>query len=184
MNYSDQLAINEHSTTWLATNVKQFALTLPAHLLKPLMLIPDTVGERLMTTTLNKVFYVALKEQELDFLLDSWLKLSINDANIHCFITVVENQQGEIKLQVLNTLPANKNKADVELSADTLSLVLLASKQVDPDTLFFQRKLLVTGETELGLAIKNFLDDFDIKEGLPASIQTVINKVQAKFTNT
>ncbi|SFR56422.1 Predicted lipid carrier protein YhbT, contains SCP2 domain [Marinobacter daqiaonensis] len=34
----------------------------------------------------------------------------------------------------------------------------LASKELDPDQLFFQRRLMIEGDTELGLAIKNLLD--------------------------
>ena len=37
----------------------------------------------------------------------------------------------------------------------------MALQMIDPDTLFFQRKLLVTGNTELGLQVKNFLDELD-----------------------
>ncbi len=41
-----------------------------------------------------------------------------------------------------------------------IDLKLLAKKQ-DPDSLFFQRKLKMSGSTELGLFVKNFLDSFD-----------------------
>ncbi|MDX1755394.1 MAG: SCP2 sterol-binding domain-containing protein [Marinobacter sp.] len=37
----------------------------------------------------------------------------------------------------------------------------LAERSVDPDQLFFQRRLVIEGETELGLAIKNLLDSLD-----------------------
>ena len=39
--------------------------------------------------------------------------------------------------------------------------VRLASRTEDPDTLFFQRRLSLEGETETGLAIKNALDALD-----------------------
>ena len=39
--------------------------------------------------------------------------------------------------------------------------VLLATRHADPDTLFFQRRLRVEGDTELGLAIKNTMDGMD-----------------------
>ena len=39
----------------------------------------------------------------------------------------------------------------------------MASRQVDPDTLMFQRRLVMEGDTELGLALKNYLDGMDIE---------------------
>jgi predicted lipid carrier protein YhbT len=34
----------------------------------------------------------------------------------------------------------------------------LLARQEDPDTLFFNRELEITGDTELGLMVKNMLD--------------------------
>jgi hypothetical protein len=36
----------------------------------------------------------------------------------------------------------------------------LALRREDPDTLFFTRRLVLEGDTELGLALKNALDAF------------------------
>jgi len=168
-------------TRFFASKLKNLALSLPASLLKPLTLMPTSLSEQIMTTALNRAFSVALEEDDLDFLRDNWLQLTIYDANFCCYISVVETPDDKVKIQVVNALPSTCSKANVEFSADTVSLVLLASKQVDPDTLFFQRKLLVTGDTELGLSIKNFLDDFDINESFPPPITSAANKVHAIF---
>jgi predicted lipid carrier protein YhbT len=37
----------------------------------------------------------------------------------------------------------------------------LAARKEDPDTLFFSRRLVMEGDTELGLLIKNTLDAID-----------------------
>ncbi len=37
----------------------------------------------------------------------------------------------------------------------------LALRREDPDTLFFTRRLVMTGDTELGLIVKNLLDAID-----------------------
>ena len=34
-------------------------------------------------------------------------------------------------------------------------------RQEDPDTLFFNRRLKIEGDTELGLVVKNLLDSID-----------------------
>lgn len=43
-------------------------------------------------------------------------------------------------------------------------LVALARRDEDPDTLFFQRRLMLEGDTATGLLLKNLLDalDFDV----------------------
>lgn len=38
---------------------------------------------------------------------------------------------------------------------------ILAERKQDPDQLFFQRKLVIEGDTELGLGLKNLLDSLE-----------------------
>ncbi|NMP32360.1 hypothetical protein HII17_12385 [Thalassotalea sp. M1531] len=164
----------------LPVPIKQVLKRLPPHIFKPLLLLPDQISETMMSFSLNKVFKQPLIDEEIDFLQEKWLKLNLTDAGFYCFITVLENDLGTPLVSVKNQLPQNLSKPNVEFSADVESIVMLATKKLDPDTLFFQRKLMVTGETELGLAIKNFLDDFDFKESLPEPIQMLISKMQKK----
>lgn len=49
-------------------------------------------------------------------------------------------------------------KADVTVRASLPDFLALALRREDPDTLFFSRRLVLEGDTELGLAIKNALD--------------------------
>ena len=44
--------------------------------------------------------------------------------------------------------------ADVSFSADACDLLMIAARKQDPDTLFFQRRLVIEGDTELGLYVK------------------------------
>ncbi|KRB93144.1 hypothetical protein ASE07_13820 [Noviherbaspirillum sp. Root189] len=53
-------------------------------------------------------------------------------------------------------------EVDLTISANAHDFLLLARRQVDPDTLFFSRRLLITGDTELGLRVKNALDGLDL----------------------
>ncbi len=50
------------------------------------------------------------------------------------------------------------SQADVTISARAYDFAVLAARKEDPDTLFFHRRLLIEGDTELGLLIKNTLD--------------------------
>lgn len=54
--------------------------------------------------------------------------------------------------------PVWSGASDLELEADLADFVSLARGDVDADTLFFQRRLNISGDTELGLMVKNWLD--------------------------
>ncbi|MGV2863071.1 ubiquinone anaerobic biosynthesis accessory factor UbiT [Achromobacter sp. ESBL13] len=48
--------------------------------------------------------------------------------------------------------------ADLELGAALADFISMARGDTDADTLFFQRRLRISGDTELGLIVKNWLD--------------------------
>jgi len=50
---------------------------------------------------------------------------------------------------------------DLVIAATLYDLGRLAARKEDPDTLFFSRRLVMEGDTELGLLIKNTLDAID-----------------------
>jgi O2-independent ubiquinone biosynthesis accessory factor UbiT len=50
----------------------------------------------------------------------------------------------------------------VRISAGLWDFVQLARRRIDPDTLFFARRLVIEGDTELGLLLKNRLDALDL----------------------
>jgi predicted lipid carrier protein YhbT len=56
----------------------------------------------------------------------------------------------------------NKGDADLTISASAHDFVLLARRQEDPDTLFFNRRLAMEGDTELGLLVKNTIDAIEL----------------------
>jgi len=51
---------------------------------------------------------------------------------------------------------------DLAISASAQDFVLLALRKEDPDTLFFSRRLVMEGDTELGLLVKNTLDGMEL----------------------
>ncbi len=56
--------------------------------------------------------------------------------------------------------------ADATIAGDSAAFLLLASRREDPDTLFFRRRLVISGDTALGLGVKNLLDALE-PESLP-----------------
>ena len=55
-------------------------------------------------------------------------------------------------------------QADVSFSADASDLLMIAARKQDPDTLFFQRRLVIEGDTELGLYVKNLMDAIELEQ--------------------
>jgi len=49
-------------------------------------------------------------------------------------------------------------RADVTVRAALRDYVALALRREDPDSLFFTRRLVIEGDTALGVAVKNALD--------------------------
>jgi predicted lipid carrier protein YhbT len=64
--------------------------------------------------------------------------------------------------------------ADVRLSAQAVDFFKLASGMEDADTLFFRRRLKMEGDTELGVAVKYWLDATE----RPAWLHTLANKLE------
>lgn len=59
-------------------------------------------------------------------------------------------------------IPEVAHSADVTFTASAADFVRLGLRQEDPDTLFFNRRLLIEGDTELGLRVKNMLDGVEV----------------------
>ncbi len=56
---------------------------------------------------------------------------------------------------------------DLAFRANLSAFLQVASRQEDPDTLFFNRELSIEGDTELGLVVKNMLDAVDLDRLTP-----------------
>lgn len=50
---------------------------------------------------------------------------------------------------------------DLRLAANGIDFMRMMLREEDPDTLFFNRKLQIEGDTELGLITKNLLDSVE-----------------------
>lgn len=113
--------------------------------------IPFALQRLALEQSLNRVFAAPLAEGAFDMLSGCWLRLQVRDLNLAWYLTL-----GERGLQV-----AEQAMAQVSISGNWGDFLLLASRKEDPDTLFFRRRLVIEGDTELGLAIKNLLDSLD-----------------------
>ena len=126
---------------------------LPAPLSLPLRVIPSSLHNKALVTTLNRIFHEDLKDGELDFLQGKVVQITIDDAGIEYRFTLNEDK----------LIPVDKSQLpDLLLNGTVYNYLLLASRREDTDTLFFSRRLHMQGNTELGLYVKNFLDGLDM----------------------
>ncbi len=71
---------------------------------------------------------------------------------------------------------------DLTISATARDFMLLLGRREDPDTLFFSRRLVSEGDTELGLIVKNLLDALDpeaVLHRLPAPLARAARRMMA-----
>ncbi len=69
----------------------------------------------------------------------------------------------------------SQGEPEATVSGSATDLLLLASRQEDADTLFFQRRLKLTGDTELGLTLRNLLDRLPW-ESLPLASRILLHR--------
>ncbi len=130
-----------------------------------LKLIPQILQNKLIDKILNTLFLESLQEDELDFLEGKALKISVPDIDYFLVLTNVQQR----------LFVATHMTPDVTLSANFNDLMLMISREQDPDTLFFQRRLCIEGNTALGLGIKNWLDGIDLSI-LPKQCQRLLTQ--------
>ena len=83
----------------------------------------------------------------------------------HTFAIVVEDAGMELLFRVRGRrfVPVSHAAEPVlRFRAVAWDYAALAAREADPDTLFFNRRLVVEGDTEIALLVKNTLDTIDI----------------------
>lgn len=146
--------------------VRKLTTTLPGiikHLPEPPFILQKKMGEKI----LQHLMAEQIEMGDFDFLQDKWLKISINDMGLDFFISFADN-----KLILSNQI----SQPDVSFAGDSKEFILLASRNEDPDTLFFQRRLVIEGDTELGLYIKNSIDGIDF-DNWPNWLNQLIKRI-------
>ncbi|WP_299018832.1 SCP2 domain-containing protein [uncultured Photobacterium sp.] len=138
----------------------------PALIRVPAKLTPFAIQKKCMLDGLAMVFKEALEDGDFEFLEDRWLKVEVRDLGLRWFISY-QNEQLVVSDHV--------EQEDVSFSGECNDLVLIAARKEDPDTLFFQRRLRIEGDTELGLEVKNLMDSIDL-ESLPAPVKFVLQQ--------
>jgi len=129
----------------------------------PVKLTPFALKRQVLEQVLSWQFRQALEDGELEFLEGRWLSIEVRDIGLRWF-TSVENDQLIVRQSA---------EADVSFSANASDLLMIAARKQDPDTLFFQRRLVIEGDTELGLYVKNLMDAIELDQ-MPKALRTVL----------
>lgn len=142
------------------------AFVLPDPVGAVLSRLPAYPGSLLLVTALNKVLAKQLPADVQQYLLDKKLRIHVRDARLTFDFTFTSGRFVACQPQPTT---------DLTVSANAQDFVRLAQRQEDPDTLFFNRRLSMEGDTELGLVVKNALDALelpvlDLKQWTPQQV--------------
>lgn len=96
------------------------------------------------------LFADEIRQRELGFMQGRWLGIEIPELDLHCAFSLDGHMQLLLRYQ-------QKPDALIRVHLDA-ALALLKSEK-DPDTLFFQRRLVISGNTDLAHHVKNTLDN-------------------------
>ena len=141
---------------------------LPSIVSKPLAWIPLPIKAKAITGAMNAMFVKLLEAGELEFLAERVMNVIVSDAELRFSVRLDQN-----KLRA----GVEASDADLTIEGTVYTFLLLATRKEDADTLFFRRQLKTSGDTELGLYVKNFLDGLE-PETLPyhRTIDAVLRK--------
>jgi O2-independent ubiquinone biosynthesis accessory factor UbiT len=115
--------------------------------------VPLTLKRQLIEPLLNRTFAEPLAEGEFDALEGRRISLHVEDLGVQLTLTL----EGE-------RFRLTREAGEATIRGGWREFLCLATRREDPDALFFQRRLVIEGDTELGLMVKNLLDSRE--EGL------------------
>ena len=135
----------------------------PSLMSVPVKLAPFALKRQVLEQVLSWQFRQALAEGELEFLEGRWLSIHVRDIGLLWYTSVVDGR----------LVVSQQADADVSFSADASDLLMIAARKQDPDTLFFQRRLVSEGDTELGLYVKNLMDASELEQ-MPKALRVML----------
>lgn len=136
------------------------------HLLR---VAPAPLQARLLALAINQLLRGQLLAGRLSELDGRRFCLSVEDIPLALTFEIVAGG-----------LRRTRDAPHVTMRGSLADFVALARRREDPDTLFFQRRLAVEGETETALHLKNLLDGWEYD--LPAHLRAVLPAPIASLT--
>ncbi|MEO8598986.1 MAG: SCP2 sterol-binding domain-containing protein [bacterium] len=126
---------------------------IPQQVGKLLSMLPAYPGSFLFVTALNLALLKNLPADVRELLAGKKMRITVRDAQLSFDFEWKQKSFAACR---------NMGEADLTISASAHDFLLLAQRQEDPDTLFFSRRLLMEGDTDLGLLMKNTIDAIEL----------------------
>lgn len=141
---------------------------IPPFLATPLKMVPNVVHTQLLVAVLNHVFKQQLRDGDLDFLESRTAVIRLLDAGVEFRFT--KGRKGLVA-------HSGEGPIDLAISGNLYDFLQLSLGEEDPDTLFFQRRIRLEGDVELGLETKNLIYGLDVESlSIPAPLRMAFDK--------
>ena len=121
--------------------------------MKLLQLLPEAPPAHALALALNAgICFGLVSRSALEPLLGKTVSLEASDLGTRVRVAYDGNRFKAY---------AGNAPTDLTIRSTASGFLALALRREDPDTLFFTRRLVMTGDTDLGLVVKNVLDAID-----------------------
>lgn len=135
--------------------------TLPERVARLGARLPQLPPTLLLTTSLNLALDRLLPREPLAPLIGKRLMIRVRDAGLSLRFTMGRR----------NFHPSfDPRTPDLCITARARDFLALMAREEDADTLFFSRRLIMEGDTELGLLVKNTLDAVELPQFDPGKL--------------
>ena len=112
--------------------------------------VPLGIKRGIVEPLLNRTFAEPLAEGEFDVLEGRRVTLEVEDLGVRLTLTL-DNARFAL----------SEDAGEATIRGGWREFLCLATRREDPDAMFFQRRLIIEGDTELGLTVKNLLDGLE-----------------------
>jgi predicted lipid carrier protein YhbT len=133
--------------------------------------LPAAPPSQAFSLAANRLLWPALKNLDWQSLVGRRYAIRVKDLGLSLRFTVT--QRG---------FAPDSGIPELTITATARDFILLLTRREDPDTLFFSRRLVSEGDTELGLTVKNLLDALDpeaVLRRLPMPLAHAVQRLMA-----
>ena len=155
------------------------SLVFPPQLANLITRLPTAPPSLAFSLVANRLLWPALKPLDWQPLVDRRYAIRVKDIGLSLRFTVTPRGFAPDRFSLDRSAP------DLTISATAGDFLLLLARREDPDTLFFSRRLVSEGDTELGLTVKNLLDALDpeaIRHCLPLPFARAAQRMMALWS--
>lgn len=143
----------------------------PQPLARLIARLPGWPASRAFAAAGNLLAWPTLRELDWSSVAGRRFRVQVSDLGLKLHFTVRNNGFHALR----------DGPADVTFTATAQDFARLALRMEDPDTLFFNRRLLIEGDTDLGLTVKNMLDAIELETAtasMPAGMGKAVMKLR------